>query len=337
MFTLQVFAAAIAAPSRRVNQGNHEQKRIRFMKTIDDIHIRQIDLTLLIVFDRLVAMRSMSAVAREMGLTQSAISHAVGRLRVIFDDPLFTRRGSGVEPTIKALRLAQPLADALMSVRDAIRFGRHFDPATTGREFAIAAPDSLISELAPTILETFAAAAPRCRLIFRTLGSAAAIAAVAEGEIDLALGAFGEAPDGTVVTPVAAQTYSVASRPDHPRIGETLDLTTYCTLDHLLVSNESNPRGVVDDTLAERGLSRRIALALPNMLSAFAAVSRSDAIFTAPTSACEHAATIFRLRLHTPPLRIPGFQLGLIRRRDALSDPGHLWLETLVLGPLQRP
>jgi len=78
-------------------------------------------------------------------------------------------------------------------------------------------------------------------------------------------------------------------------------------------------------------------LALPNMLSAFAAVSRSEALFTAPTSACVHAASIFQLRLHAPPLPIPGFQLGLIRRGDALSDPGHLWLEAMVRGPLQGP
>jgi DNA-binding transcriptional LysR family regulator len=305
------------------------------MKIIEEIHIRQLDPTLLIVFDRLLASRNMSAVAREMGLTQSAISHAVGRLRTIFDDPLFTRRGSGVEPTIQALRLGRPLAEALAGVRDAVRFGRRFDPATTGREFTVAAPDSLIAELAPTILDTFAGAAPRCRLIFRTLGSAPSVTAVAKGEVDLAFGAFGEAPDGTVLTPVAAQTYSVASKADHPQIGETLDLTTYCRLNHLLVSHENNAKGVVDDVLAERGLSRRVALALPNMLSAFAAVSRSEAIFTAPTSACVHAASIFGLRLHTPPLPIPGFQLGLIRRRDALSDPGHLWLEALLLGPLR--
>ncbi|MEA2770637.1 MAG: hypothetical protein QOD93_3599 [Acetobacteraceae bacterium] len=71
------------------------------MNLIDDIHIRRLDLTLLIVFEMLLKKRSMSAVAAEMGLTQSAVSHAVGRLRSVFGDPLFVRKRAGVAPTVR--------------------------------------------------------------------------------------------------------------------------------------------------------------------------------------------------------------------------------------------
>src|ERR1700733_7729061 len=100
------------------------------MNAIDDIHIRRLDLTLLIVFERLLKVRSMSAVAVEMGLTQSAISHAVGRLRSVFDDPLFLRKGARVAPTARALLLGPPLAEALAGIRDAAQIGRRFEPAT---------------------------------------------------------------------------------------------------------------------------------------------------------------------------------------------------------------
>lgn len=83
------------------------------MESIDSAHIRRLDLTLLVVFEMLLEKRNMSAVAAEMGLTQSAVSHAVGRLRSIFDDPLFVRKGAGVEPTARAQLLGPPLTEAL--------------------------------------------------------------------------------------------------------------------------------------------------------------------------------------------------------------------------------
>src|ERR1700736_982408 len=118
------------------------------MDSIDDIHIRRLDLTLLIVFEKLLKARRMSAVAIEMGLTQSAVSHAVGRLRSVFDDPLFVRKGAGVEPTARAQLLGPPLAEALTSIRDAIQIGRHFDPETAIRQFTVAAPDTVVAKVA---------------------------------------------------------------------------------------------------------------------------------------------------------------------------------------------
>src|SRR5580692_1662885 len=103
------------------------------MNAIDDIHIRRLDLTLLIVFESLLKVRSMSAVAIEMGLTQSAVSHAVGRLRSVFDDSLFVRKGAGVEPTPRAMSLGPPLAEALAAIRAAALIGRRFDPANAAR------------------------------------------------------------------------------------------------------------------------------------------------------------------------------------------------------------
>jgi DNA-binding transcriptional LysR family regulator len=300
------------------------------MNLIDDIHIRRLDLTLLIVFEMLLEKRSMSAVAAEMGLTQSAVSHAVGRLRSVFGDPLFVRKGAGVAPTARALLLGPPLADALAGIRGAVQIGRQFDPGTAARRFAVAAPDTVVATLAQAVLTELAQAAPRCLIMFRTFSHESALAAVVAGEVDIAVGVFGDTPKETVGRSIAYETFRVVSRRDHPRITGVLDLDTYCSLDHMLVSHDRDARGMVDTVLGGLGRQRRIAAVMPQMLVAFAAASRSDAIITAPLSACLYAASLFPVTLHEPPMAIPGFELTLLRHRDGLADPAITWLAELV-------
>jgi DNA-binding transcriptional LysR family regulator len=304
------------------------------MNSIDDIHIRRLDLTLLIVFERLLAQRNMSAVAAGMGLTQSAVSHAVGRLRSFFDDPLFVRKGAGVEPTPRALLLGPPLAEALAGIRGAALIGRRFDPATATRQFAIAAPDILVATLASGLLARLAETAPNCQIVFRAFSHSSAAAAVAAGDADLAVGVFLDPPKDTIGEKIGFETFRVAARRDHPALLGALDLDAYCALDHLLVSHDRAARGMIDIALAALGRRRRIIALMPQLLLAFASVSQSAAILTAPLRACRYAASLFPISLHMPPLDVPGFELTLLRHRDGLADPAIAWLAELVMGAL---
>jgi DNA-binding transcriptional LysR family regulator len=321
---------AFLRAEKPVSNDDHEQNRIRFMNSIDNVHIRRLDLTLLVVFEMLLKKRNMSAVAAEMGLTQSAVSHAVGRLRSVFDDPLFVRKGAGVEPTARAQLLGPPLAEALIGIRDAVQIGRHFDPGTATRQFTVAAPDAMVAMIAQVVLAELAQTAPKCQIMFRPFSHESAAASVVAGDVDLAIGVFLNAPKETVSKPVAYETFRVISRRDHPRITGTLDLDTYCSLDHLLVSHDRDPRGMIDRVLGRLERRRRIAAVMPEMLLAFAAASQSDAIITAPLSACLYAASLFPLALHQPPMAIPGFELTLLRHRDGRADPAINWLAELV-------
>jgi DNA-binding transcriptional LysR family regulator len=304
------------------------------MKSIDDIHIRCLDLTLLIVFEKLLKARSMSAVAIDMGLTQSAVSHAVGRLRAVFGDPLFVRQGAGVAPTARAIVLGEALGAALNGIREAAQIGKSFDPASASRRFSLAAPDTVAATLAQPMLAALARSAPRCQIAFRAFSHDAAMEAVAKGEADLAIGVFPNPPKETIGEPVAFETFAIAARRDHPRLRETLDIEAYCALDHLLVSRDRDPRGAVDVVLARLGRQRRIAAVMPQMLIAFAAVSQSEAIVTAPLSACRYAASLFALKLYEPPFEIPGFTLTLLRHQEGLTDPAISWLAGLARGAL---
>jgi DNA-binding transcriptional LysR family regulator len=304
------------------------------MESMNDIHIRRLDVTLLLVVDLLLRKRNMSTTAAELGLTQSAVSHAVSRLRSIFDDPLFIRKGAGVEPTARALQIGPILADALSGIRTAAAAGRHFDAATATRRFVVAAPDPIALAIAAAVLRAFAAAAPRCRLMFRVFNPESAAASVASGEADMAVGLFPNPPSDAVRIAVARDTFNVAARRDHPRIRGPLDLDAYCDLDHLLVSHDPDGRGMVDTVLDGAGRQRRVVGVMPQMLLAFAVVSQTDSILTAPSSACRYARALFPLALHEPPLPLGEIELAILRRRDALADPALNWLAGLIADAL---
>jgi DNA-binding transcriptional LysR family regulator len=304
---------------------------------MSNVHIRRLDFTLLIVFDRLLEKQNMSIVAAELGLTQSAVSHAVARLRTIFNDPLFLRSGAGVAPTPHAVRLGPSLRAALDDVRNALAIGRSFDPSTSSRRLAVAAPDTIIAVLAPTLLAELARVAPKCQIIFRMLAPERAADAIAAGDVDLAVAAFVDPPKNTVGHRITTETFGVAAKGDHPMIGKILDLDTYCRLAHLLVSHAREPRGIVDVILEGMGRRRHIAAVMPHLTLAFATASRSEAIITAPRSACRFAASLLPIDIHTPPIEIPAFDLTLLRHRDCLGDPAIDWLAALTEQAFRQP
>lgn len=296
------------------------------MISIDDTHVRRLDLTLLIVFDALLQSGKMSTVGRDLGMTQSAVSHAVGRLRRIFDDPLFVRKGAGVVPTARARQLGGPIGEALAAVRGAVRLGRGFDLATTGRNFSVAALDSVIGAIAPPLIRAIGETAPRCRVLFRTLGRTETEAGVLAGTIDVAVGVFPAPPDPLTTTAVVHEDYLVTARRDHPRIGATLDLDTYCGLHHILVSPSGDARGSVDGVLERLGRQRRVIGVVPQFVSAFMVVATSDAVVTAPSKVALKLARAFGLATHPLPMPVPGFELAILRHRASLSDPAIDWL-----------
>lgn len=296
------------------------------MASSEDNQIRRLDMSLLVVFDLLMRRGKMSAVGEELGLTQSAVSHAVQRLREIFGDPLFVRRGPGVEPTARARQLHGPVGEALNAVRAAVRLGRRFDPASASRAFSIAALDSIIAAVAPPLLKTMGESTPGCRIVFRTFGRADAEAAVLDGLVDLAVGVFPTPPVGTVIHPLGREEFRVVARRGHPRLAEGLDLDTYCALDHILVSPSGDPRGSLDLVLERIGRSRRILAVMPQFISALMAVGRSDAILTAPKRVCCRIAPLFDLEVYAAPVAIPGFEIAALGLSVTAGDPAILWL-----------
>lgn len=294
------------------------------MAEFDDIELRRLDLTLLLVFEAAMASRKLSAAATRLGLTQSAISHALKRLRDIFQDELFVRTPHGVQPTPRALALREPLAEALRLISGAIR-PPAFDAASDPRIFRIAAPDYEASLFAPLL-----AAESGPRVAFQPLLRAQAVAALLAADIDLALGFNTGRDGGCAAETLYEEDYLVVARRGHPALAEPLSLAAYAACGHVLTSPGGSLTGVVDEVLAAEGLRRRVAVAVPYFLAALATAARSDLIATVPRRlALAHAAG-FGLDTTPPPLPIRRFAVRMLWSRRAGGDPGLTWLRGRV-------
>ncbi len=297
------------------------------MPEFDDTELRRLDLTLLLVFEEAMASRKLSAAAKRLGLTQSAISHAMKRLRDIFGDELFIRTPRGVIPTPRALALRGPLSEAVGLIAGAVQPAT-FDPARNSRTFRIAAPDYETSLFAPLLADTGPAdmrtAGPR--FIFRPLVRRQAIDALTSSEIDLVLGYTDDRRGGCEHELLFEDDYLVVARAGHPALRTTLTIDHYASFGHVLVSPGGMLSGIVDTLLAATTRSRRVAVAVPYFLAALATVARSDLIATVPRRIALLHGPNFGLGSAEPPIAIRRFPVWMTWSRRTSTDPAIIWL-----------
>jgi DNA-binding transcriptional LysR family regulator len=295
------------------------------MSDMSNSKLRRLDGTLLLVFAEAYRLRKLTAVAQRLGMTQSAVSHALVRLREIFEDELFLRRPSGVEPTQRARDLASRVETIVRLTQETLTEVGAFDPAASSREFRVTGLDSATALLGSRLIALCRRTAPNIRLTFRSLVRKDSLRALGDGDVDVAVGMVWTKSPEFRAEPLYQETYRVAARRNHPKIGKTLDLKTYLALDHVLVSVTGDAVGIVDRTLAAKGQRRRVVATLPTFLPALAAVAHSDVIVTMPTQLVETYRKPFELRAYAPPLAIRPFTLSAVWHRRNDADPGLRW------------
>lgn len=302
------------------------------MSDLSISQLRRLDLTLLLVFLGLVRHRKAADVAAELGLTQSAISQAVKRLRDIFQDDLFLRRPHGMEPTATALALEDPVRRAVEALRGALGAARAFDPIQAEGVLRIAALDAEQAVLIPPLAARLRLAAPGIRISVLPLGRGDAVDALTEGRADLALGFIWDLPETIMAEQLYEESFLVTGRPQALPDAPFIDLDAYCSADHVLISPAGDLRGVVDDRLAAMGRSRRIILGLPAFLPALAAVTTSGGLVTLPSRVANAFASGFGLVTADPPMPVRSFPVSLFWHRRNQSDPRTIWLRQQLQG-----
>lgn len=299
------------------------------MSDLSDSKLRRLDLTLLLIFLGLLRRRKAAEVAADLGLTQPAISQALRRLREIFGDDLFLRRPHGMEPTALALALEGPVAQAVENLRGALGAARSFDPAAAEGVIRLAALDAEQAGLVPGLAARLRRSAPGLRLSVLPLGRGAAVEALAEGGVDLALGFLWDRPDSIRGEPLYEEGFLVAGRPEALPFAPALDLDAYCAADHVLISPAGDLRGVVDERLETMGRQRRVVLGLPAFLPALAAVAASPlALVTLPARLALAFAPGFGLATAAPPVEVRRFPVSMFWHRRNDADPRLTWLRS---------
>ena len=296
-----------------------------------EIDIRKLDFALLQVFVELVRRRKATDVAAQLGITQSTVSHALGRLRDLFGDPLFIRRPNGLDPTARALEL-EPAARALLEAAGRLLGpSGPFDATTASGMVRIGASDYNCSLFVPDLVARMRTQAPGLVVSVRPLVRRAAAEALAAGDLDLAIGFFwGRAP-GLVVETLYEETYAAVMRRGHPALANrSLTLPAFIEADHVLVSYDGDVRGIVDQMLASMGRSRRVTATVPFFFSALAIVARTDQIVTVPRRLAEAHAARFDLAVVDPPLRIRPFRIGQAWHERSGASPVRQWVTEQV-------
>jgi DNA-binding transcriptional LysR family regulator len=299
------------------------------MTDIDHVRLRRLDLTLLLVFAGLMRTRKATAVAAELGLTQSSVSHALRRLREAFGDPLFLRRPHGLDPTAVAVALEPPVRAAIDALQAALAGPPAFDPAAFRGTVRLGAFDSEQATLLPGLIRRAAGAAPGMRISVRGLGRGAALAALAADQLDLALGYFWDLPADFRAAPLFAEGYAVVARPDVPMRG----LDDYLAAPHVLVSPSGDLVGTVDRALAARGLARRVVASVPQFFPAFMVAAAAGCVATLPRRLATAVAPGFGLVAHPPPLELRAFTVAAVRHRRHERNPLHDWLVAGLTPP----
>src|ERR1700761_8374827 len=199
--------------------------------------IRRVDGGLLLVFRELARRRRPTAVAAHRGLSQSAVSHALSRLRDLFGDRLFLRRPYGLEPTPRAVELA-PRVEALIEAIDAaLRPDAAFDPARIDRFFRIVATEHAGEAIATRLAPRLRATAPGARFVWQFARGYVALEAVRRGQADVALGRFQALPAGLIGAPLFKDRYCVVARQGHPTIRGAIDAATWASAGHVFASS----------------------------------------------------------------------------------------------------
>ncbi len=286
------------------------------------------DLNLLVVFEALVAERSVSQAARRVGLTQPAVSNALSRLRTLVHDDLFVRTPQEMRPTSRALELAGPIGVALQQIRTALSPLERFDPTTTRRHFAIGASDNVDYALAAGF-PAFYQAAPQAGFNFIEAGGfGSAISMLDAGSIDIAVGRFPSPPKRLDSALLYSERYVCVARRGHPELAAGLTLEKFLALPHLSITRDT--ARIVDAALAERDVARRIAVQVPFFALVPHMLEGSDLLAVVGERIGRDFSRRASLECHAVPLDLRPWEVSAAWIRQTNPDEGVFWLLSML-------
>lgn len=301
------------------------------------------DLNLLRVLDALLRERSTVRAGERLGLSQPAVSAALGRLRHALGDALFVRQGQGMTPTALALSLEPELRRVLQDLETLLRGPGGFDPAQARFDFRISGTDFFSSMLMPALVERMAAQAPGVRVQLVDLVPDAYVEMLDRYEVDLGLIPERAFPAWVSHARVLTSGFVVVARRGNPHLqginpGETVPMALYCALDHVLCSPEGRLHGLGDAALAAAGHSRRVMASVPVFEGALRIVAQTDLLALVPVPIARMRASEGAYDIYDPPVRVGPVHLCMIWHRRFDDDPGHCWMRgqvAEVLAPLR--
>jgi len=294
------------------------------------VSITHFDLNLLLTLDAVLSEGSVARAARRLHVTPSAVSNALARLRSRLDDPLFVRSGRGVVPTPRSVELAPVIKRVLSEVERALRT-KEFDPATTTRQFTVAASDAGQISWLPPFGRLMSVEMPRARLRIIGIDTYLSWGGPHSTEVDVAIATMDEAAPGVHIKPLHRETSVLVARRGHVIAGRHKNKKQVSALEHVevQVAPGRGYRGLAQ-LYADAGIERRVVMTVPSFFAAAAVVAATDFVTTLPTNlvdAFKERFDLAAIKAHAPALTTT---LNLIWDDRTHDDPASQAFRALI-------
>lgn len=297
-----------------------------------------LDLNLLLVFEAMFLHQNVTAAGAHIGLTQSAMSNALGRLRRHFEDPLFVNSRNGMLPTPRALELAKPLRQALNLVRASTEWRKDFDPRQSTRTFRFHMTDVGEMVFLPTLVKRLDDLESTIKVETTQLTAEQIGDQLESGEIDFAAGYWPTLPKSIERLPLFREHYVCMTGRHYPLNGErTLSLKQFLSGSHVLTASMGSGHGIIERTLERQGLKRDVSLRVPHFMVIPTIVANTDRIVTVPSRVAKVFATLVKVHVHRLPVKIPDFDVMLAWHGRFGDDPGIRWMRNLMIELFHEP
>jgi LysR family nod box-dependent transcriptional activator len=291
-------------------------------------NLRKYDLNLLVALDALLRCRSVTRAGERIGLTQSAMSGELRRLRRMFGDPLLVRVGREYQLTALASELIEPVQDVIARIERTIGHRTTFNPAAESRRFSVAMSDYAMLLLLQPLLRRVCLEAPGIMVevhpfeeqIPRLLGQRA---------VDLVIGPAFDLASAHAERLFSDRFVCVVSA-DHPEVGGDMTLQLFESLPHLTIAWQPLVRSIADEHLESVGVRRRVEVTTESFVLAPFLVRGTRLVALVPERLANQLREAAGVIVLDPPVSIPELHETMYWTTVADTDPGHAWLRRTI-------
>ena len=290
------------------------------------MHISELDLGAVRLLAELSRTRSLSQAAKRIGVSQSAASHRLIKLRKELNDPLFTRARDGFRPTPLGSRLCGAACEAVNVLAAGLASNDQFDPRTTSRDFRLLMNDVGQNVLLPSLVRLLQKEAPgaTARVLPVPLDNPGA--PLSAGEVDFAIGFFNNLTTGFFKSLVFRESYVCLVRAQHPKFRKGMALDAFKNAEHAIADATGMAHAVIDVHLAKYRVRRNVMLRVPGLHVLPTIVSNSDLLAIVPHRLAEVFARRFPIKMLAPPVPLPQFDVCIYWHERYHYDPAIRWM-----------
>lgn len=307
------------------------------------MNLASLDLNLLRIFAVMTAELNTKRAGERLGISQPAVSSALGRLRLTLKDDLFVRVGNSMVPTPTAETLREPICEALRQLEEAVATGPVFRPESCRTNFRVGGGHYFRRLYFADIAKSLSQLAPEASVLMHNVIQSPALEKLKQGDLDVCLTSKSNLPDGVAGKLLFWETFvclAASGREDLRRAGvrpgDRIPADIYTTFDHVICSRDGEKRGMFDQILEEHGFRRRIVETVLEFRDVARSVELNGYFGSVPARFSRYAETIYQVTAYELPFQSPKRTAALFWSKSKSNDPENTWFRNLVFRTIRK-